>query len=278
MKKLLIFLTLCTQLSYLGSAQILTKKHSYEFKNENENNRFNGVYNISYTKLLKYSFVDGNDLYVYNTDFTLYDTYYDLYDIDDENLDYVDIDVTQDVWDNDDDIEIVIEKRYFNQMTSTDIEDVITIYDHNLTQLDQLVGFLDENYPDVIDDEIVYIIEYSDQSDYNYSLDSTVIYKIRDVITSSSNNVARVNNDMLSASPNPSPRNAKVSVKYVLPDNANTGELIFYSLKGEELKRVRVGKHVDHVDVSTSGMPRGMCVYKLKTSEGIVYSNKLMVH
>ena len=276
MKKLLIFLTLCTQLSYFGSAQSLTRKHGYPYKSIEESNYFEGVYNFYYTKLLKYSFIDGNDLYVYNSDFSLYAEYIDLYDIDEVNLEDVYVTVTQDVWDDDEDIEIEIEKKYRDG--ETDYEDIVTVYDHNLTQLHQIFGYFDEVYTDIIDNEIVYIVNYSDQTGYNYSLDSTVFYKVRDVISSSSNNVARVNNDMLSASPNPSPRNARISVKYVLPDNANTGELIFYSLRGKELKRMRVGKHVDHVDVSTSGMPRGMCVYKLKTSEGIVYSNKLMVH
>ena len=152
----------------------------------------------------------------------------------------------------------------------------IIVYDHELNTLYEIKGAKQfvKTESKKIGGELVYIVECG-IDDY---IDSTIVYKIRDVISSSSNNVARVNNDMLSASPNPSPRNAKVSVKYVLPDNANIGELIFYSLRGEELKRVRVGKHVDHVDVSTSGMPRGMCVYKLKTSEGVVYSNKLMVH
>ena len=275
MKKLLIFLTLCTQLSYLGLAQILTLKKNYEFKNEGDNNRFRGVYNLTYTKMLKYSFTDGNDLYIYDPDFSLYAEYKDLYDIEDENLTDVYISVSQDVWDDDDDIEIEIEKYYYDAMSDTR-QVIFSIYDHNLNKLDEISGSFDEAYTELVDDEVVFIVEYIDWNTYKRK--NIEIYKVRDVISSSSNNVARVNNDMLSASPNPSPRNAKISVKYVLPDNANTGELIFYSLRGEELKRVRVGKHMDHVNISTSGMPRGMCVYKLKTSEGVVYSNKLMVH
>ena len=282
MKKTLIFFAISIWVNHLGLSQNLIRKNARSYTNVDGKvfNYFMPVYtlsnfNLGYLNIPKYYFLDGNDLYVYNSsDHSLYNEYKDLFDMNEENLSHAHVWVSQDIWDQDDDIEIHVNKSYFDFENFEELEGETIIYDHNLNQLELIKGIINSTIYDIVEGEVILTLSYGE---YGNS-DSTVIYKIRDVISSSSNTVARVNNNMLSASPNPSPRNATVSVKYVLPDNANTGELIFYSLRGEELKRVRVGKHVDHVDVSTSGMPRGMCVYKLKTSEGVVYSNKLIVH
>ena len=198
--------------------------------------------------------------------------------MDEENLDEVNIVVTQDAWDDDDDIEIEVHKKYFDRDLDEDLEDIIIIYDHELNELTRITGYISEGNFLKIENSIVYVVDYSKTINYDYSVDSSVVYNVRDVITSSSNSPLRVNNDRLSASSKLSRKNAIISVKYVLPENANTGELILSSLKGQELKRVKVGKQSNYVNISTNDLPKGMCVYKLETSEGIVYSNKLIIH
>ncbi|MFK7900545.1 MAG: T9SS type A sorting domain-containing protein [Cyclobacteriaceae bacterium] len=272
MKKTLLLL-LITQLSLASFAQ-LTRKFGYTYSSTGgyETTQFNYILNVNDESGNGFTFKDGGNLYVYNSDFTLYDSYSSI-----DLGSYIGID--RDFWDTDDDIEIQVEKYHgsYGATSYVDSLDTISVYDHNLNLLHEITGYIDETTWDVVDNELLFIISYKNKN-IDEAKDSTVFYKIRDVITSSSKSIARVDQNKLSAYPNPAARSSHVNVRYEFPENETTGSLVFYTLGGNKLKEVRVGRHVSEVKISTNGLPKGMCVYKLVTSSGIVYSNKLMIH
>ncbi len=79
------------------------------------------------------------------------------------------------------------------------------------------------------------------------------------------------NQNLLSSSnfisnPYPNPTNSTTRVEYTLPEGISEGELVFYDVAGNEVKRIHVDNSSDHLSISTSDISAGTYYYQLQTA------------
>jgi len=74
----------------------------------------------------------------------------------------------------------------------------------------------------------------------------------------------------------PNPANDFTIVNYSLPEGERTGEIIFFDLQGNEVKRFTVDCMFDHLRISTYDLPSGTYIYALQTSKEISGSRKMI--
>ena len=79
------------------------------------------------------------------------------------------------------------------------------------------------------------------------------------------------------SNPYPNPTRNGTRVDYSLPDGVNSGEIIFYDLNGNEVKRFSVGDQFNYIYVSTSNLAAGSYFYNLQTSDNYSSGKKLVV-
>lgn len=77
------------------------------------------------------------------------------------------------------------------------------------------------------------------------------------------------------AYPNPSSHSTRID--YKLPTHTNEGEIIFYDLGGNEIKRFKVNNSADHLSLSTADIPAGTYLYHLQASGTSSDGKKLIV-
>lgn len=78
----------------------------------------------------------------------------------------------------------------------------------------------------------------------------------------------------LSASPNPAVQ--YIDIDYMLPEGTQTGEIIFYNIQGNELKRYKVNRTFSKLHISVNELPTGTYLYSLE-AQGINNAVKKLV-
>ena len=75
--------------------------------------------------------------------------------------------------------------------------------------------------------------------------------------------------------PNPSKETAKIN--YKLPQGANQGEIVFYSLNGTVVKRFKVDRSFKTLLLNNSDLAPGTYLYNLVTSKNVTKAKKMIV-
>jgi hypothetical protein len=75
--------------------------------------------------------------------------------------------------------------------------------------------------------------------------------------------------------PNPAGSSASVSIE--LPAGIDSGELVIYDPKGQEVKRIAVDRSSGSVTLNTSVVPAGTYFHQVLTAQGVVRGPKLIV-
>ncbi len=97
-----------------------------------------------------------------------------------------------------------------------------------------------------------------------------------------SNSIASANQNLLNqnallANAYPNPTSNSTTVAYQLPANVNEGEIVFYDLQGNEIKRFRVDRSFTSLLISTSDIAAGTYYYQLQTSNNASAGKQLVV-
>jgi Secretion system C-terminal sorting domain len=96
---------------------------------------------------------------------------------------------------------------------------------------------------------------FIDSYDYSNTIADCVIDGI---------NEATINNKVSYAYPNPNNGSAKID--YTLPEGVNEGEIVFYNLMGNEVKRFKVNRTFNTLLISTKDIAAGTYYYQLQTT------------
>ncbi len=104
-----------------------------------------------------------------------------------------------------------------------------------------------------------------------YSLPGT----LSNVIRPTGNSTLETEQWGMNAFPNPS--NQNVTIEYKLPQGENTGEIVFYDMRGIEIKRVTVDNTFNTLLVNNTGLTSGTYFYQLVTSSGASGASKMIV-
>jgi hypothetical protein len=83
-------------------------------------------------------------------------------------------------------------------------------------------------------------------------------------------------NDPLS-NPYPNPAITTTTINYLLPDDTNSGEIVFFDNQGKEAKRFRVDKTFTNLQLSTNDIAPGTYYYQLLTPGKTSSGKKLVV-
>ena len=81
--------------------------------------------------------------------------------------------------------------------------------------------------------------------------------------------------DGINVYPNPAVNSTRVN--YELPKGANEGEIIFYNLQGNEVKRFKVDRTFESLLISTSDLAAGTYYYRLQTAAQSSEGKKMIV-
>jgi len=115
------------------------------------------------------------------------------------------------------------------------------------------------------------ILSYSNGHAKVFGLGGTLTTGIQNSNQNSLGARSRISN------PYPNPTNNSTTVDYKLPDGINEGNVIFYDLQGNELKRFRVDRTFTSLLISTSDLAAGTYYYQLQTSGNSSAGKKLVV-
>jgi len=103
-----------------------------------------------------------------------------------------------------------------------------------------------------------------------FSLPGTLSESIQEA-----NNLLLAQSSISNAYPNPT--NNSTQIDYKLPDGINEGEIVFYDLQGNEVKRFKVDRTFTTLLISTSDIKAGTYYYQLQTTEQNSEGKKLIV-
>jgi hypothetical protein len=115
------------------------------------------------------------------------------------------------------------------------------------------------------------LLSYANGHAKVYSLPGTLSTDI-----SEANNIL-FNNSSFVSNPYPNPTNNSTQIDYNLPEGINEGEIIFYDLMGNEVKRYKVDGTFNTLIVSTSDIAAGTYYYQLQTTNDGSTGKKLVV-
>jgi hypothetical protein len=105
------------------------------------------------------------------------------------------------------------------------------------------------------------------------------IYSLPGILTTAiadaNNNIITMQGSVSNAYPNPT--NNSTQINYSLPDSVDFGEIVFYDLTGNEVKRFKVDKTFDTLLISTSDINAGTYFYQLQTTGQNSDGKKLIV-
>ncbi len=101
-----------------------------------------------------------------------------------------------------------------------------------------------------------------------YSLPGTMPTAI---LENDDNNIAALSN------PYPNPSSNTVTINYQLPTGTNSGEIVFYNLAGEEIKRFQVDNSFKTLELNNSDLSVGTYLYHLETTNDISAAKKMVV-
>lgn len=77
--------------------------------------------------------------------------------------------------------------------------------------------------------------------------------------------------------PYPNPSTGSVHIAYELPEGQNSGEIVFYDVAGNEVKRLRVDRNFQDIILTTSDLSAGTYYYQLQTPAGSSGNRVLLV-
>ena len=96
-----------------------------------------------------------------------------------------------------------------------------------------------------------------------------------------SESIIETNNTLISQSkisnPYPNPTSNSTSIDYELPKGINEGEIVFYNLQGNEIKRFKVDRTFSTLLVSTNDIAAGTYLYQLQTTAQSSEGKKMVV-
>lgn len=99
-----------------------------------------------------------------------------------------------------------------------------------------------------------------------------------------SNNIEDANNDLITtqmqstvSNSYPNPTNNTTQIDYSLPESVNEGEIVFYDLLGNEIKRFKVDRTFASLLISTSDITAGTYYYQLQTTVENSEGKKMVV-
>jgi hypothetical protein len=75
----------------------------------------------------------------------------------------------------------------------------------------------------------------------------------------------------------PNPNNGSTKIDYTLPDGVNEGEIVFYNIMGNEVKRFKVDRTFNTLLISTKDIAAGTYYYQLQTSGESSGGKKMVV-
>lgn len=75
----------------------------------------------------------------------------------------------------------------------------------------------------------------------------------------------------------PNPAFDKTTIEYSLPQGINSGEIVFYSLTGVEIKRLKVDRNFHDLQLSTRDLPAGTYFYQLQTTSGSLAKKMVVI-
>lgn len=96
-------------------------------------------------------------------------------------------------------------------------------------------------------------------------------------IAEANNNLIIMQTESSVSNAYPNPTNNTTQIDYTFPDGANEGEIVFYDLTGNEIKRFKVDKTFNTLLVSTSDIAAGTYYYQLQTTGQNSDGKKLIV-
>jgi len=96
-------------------------------------------------------------------------------------------------------------------------------------------------------------------------------------IAEANNNLIEMQTQSSVSNAYPNPTNNFTQINYTLPDNVSEGEIVFYNIQGNEVKRFKVDKTFNTLLVSTSDIATGTYYYQLQTTGQISDGKKLIV-
>jgi hypothetical protein len=113
----------------------------------------------------------------------------------------------------------------------------------------------------------------------SYSNGQAKVFSLPGTLTT---DIGAVNNNLLSSArfisdPYPNPAASAARIDYTFPDGVNEGEIVFYNLAGQEIRRFHVDSTSDHLLVSTSDMAAGTYYYQLQTTTQDSGGKKIVV-
>lgn len=77
--------------------------------------------------------------------------------------------------------------------------------------------------------------------------------------------------------PFPNPANGAVRIDYQLPEGTDSGEIVFYDLTGQEVKRVRVDRNFAWIEMDTAELAAGTYSYQLLAGGQVSPGKKIVV-
>ena len=86
-----------------------------------------------------------------------------------------------------------------------------------------------------------------------------------------------INSSNLISNPYPNPSQNTTQIAYTLPDGVNEGEIVFYDIQGNEIKRFKVDRTFNTLLISTADIAAGTYYYQLQTNSQASEGKKLIV-
>ncbi len=96
-----------------------------------------------------------------------------------------------------------------------------------------------------------------------------------EITTASPNTQQNNSGGLMNAYPNPAKNST--TIKYELPHGINQGDIVFYDLKGNEVKTFTVDRTFDSLLVSTADLAAGTYFYILRAGGNYVGSKKVVI-
>jgi hypothetical protein len=116
------------------------------------------------------------------------------------------------------------------------------------------------------------ILSYRNMQAKVFSLPGTLTVGIQEA---NNNLIAMQTGNVSNAYPNPN--NGSVKIDYTLPPGVNVGEIVFYNLMGNEIKRFKVDRTFNTLLISTKDIAAGTYYYQLQTTGESSGGKKMVV-
>jgi hypothetical protein len=96
-------------------------------------------------------------------------------------------------------------------------------------------------------------------------------------IAEANNNLIAMQTQSIVSDAYPNPTNNTTQIDYIFPEGINEGEIVFYDLMGNEVKRFKVDKTFNTLLVSTADIAAGTYYYQLQTTTENSEGKKMVV-